>query len=111
MSVLVLVLQLLVGNKSDLSASRVVTFEQGKVRCPFGVSLLGLLPYMCTCLGQEFADARGMTFYETSAKGNYNVEEAFTALAMEIKSKCDLLTFVVPYFTQQLASDALEPTH
>ena len=29
-----------------------------------------------------------MTFFEASAKGNYNVEEAFTALAMEIKSKC-----------------------
>eukprot|EP01051_Picozoa_sp_SAG22_P023556 SAG22_NODE_6129_length_895_cov_1.271357_2_plen_169_part_01 len=52
------VCKLLVGNKSDLSESRVVTFEQGKA----------------------FAEAKGMSFFETSAKGNYNVEESFTAL-------------------------------
>jgi len=57
--------KLLVGNKSDLSSKRAVTFEQGK----------------------EFADSLGIEFVETSAKISTNVEKAFMAMSAQIKAK------------------------
>ena len=60
--------KLLVGNKSDRTADRVVTEEQAK----------------------EFADELGIPFIETSAKSAKNVEEAFLTLATEA------VTYVAP---------------
>lgn len=58
--------KLLVGNKSDRTADRVVTEDQAK----------------------EFADELGIVFLETSAKSAKNVEEAFLTMAGElIKAK------------------------
>ncbi|KAH9256634.1 Ras-like GTP-binding protein YPT1 [Batrachochytrium salamandrivorans] len=57
--------KLLVGNKSDLTAKRQVTYEQAK----------------------EFADSLGMEFIETSAKQSSNVDRAFTTIATEIKAR------------------------
>ncbi|GAA5893708.1 hypothetical protein JCM6882_007885, partial [Rhodosporidiobolus microsporus] len=37
--------------------------------------------------GQELADELGLRFLETSAKSNINVEQAFFALASDIKSR------------------------
>lgn len=54
--------KLLVGNKSDRTADRVVTEEQAK----------------------EFADELGIPFIETSAKSSKNVEEAFLTMAGEL---------------------------
>jgi len=54
--------KLLVGNKSDRTADRVVTSEQAKA----------------------FADELGIAFLETSAKSAKNVEEAFLTLAGEL---------------------------
>jgi Ras-related protein Rab-1A len=54
--------KLLVGNKSDRTADRVVTEEQAK----------------------EFADELGIPFIETSAKSAKNVEEAFLTMAGEL---------------------------
>ena len=54
--------KLLVGNKSDRTADKVVTAEQAK----------------------EFADELGIGFLETSAKSAKNVEEAFLTLAVEL---------------------------
>ena len=59
------VVKLLVGNKSDLEASRQVKTEEGK----------------------NLADSLGIKFLETSAKDAINVEKAFTTLSNEIKSK------------------------
>lgn len=58
-------MKLLVGNKSDLEASRQVKTEEGKA----------------------LADSLGIKFLETSAKDAVNVEKAFTTLSTEIKSK------------------------
>jgi len=54
--------KLLIGNKSDRSTDKVVTFEQAK----------------------EFADDIGVPFLETSAKSAANVEEAFLTMASEL---------------------------
>lgn len=57
--------KLLVGNKSDLTARRVVSYETGKA----------------------FADEIGIPFMETSAKGATNVEQAFMAMTGAIKKR------------------------
>ncbi|KAJ8900316.1 hypothetical protein K2173_024956 [Erythroxylum novogranatense] len=57
--------KLLVGNKSDLTANKVVSYEAGKA----------------------FADEIGIPFMETSAKDSTNVEQAFMAMASAIKDR------------------------
>jgi Ras-related protein Rab-1A len=57
--------KLLVGNKSDLTAKRAVSFDQAK----------------------EFADSLGIEFIETSAKNSTNVEKAFMMMASQIKTR------------------------
>lgn len=57
--------KLLVGNKSDLTAKRQVSYEQAK----------------------EFADSMNMEFIETSAKQASNVDLAFTKIATQIKNR------------------------
>ena len=57
--------KLLVGNKSDLTAKRQVTYEQAK----------------------EFADSMNMEFLETSAKAASNVDRAFLTIATQIKNR------------------------
>mmetsp|Transcript_6410 Transcript_6410/g.8118 ORF Transcript_6410/g.8118 Transcript_6410/m.8118 type:complete len:204 (-) Transcript_6410:1142-1753(-) len=56
---------LLVGNKSDLTSKKVVSYEAAK----------------------EFADSVKMEFLETSAKNATNVEKAFMAMAQQIKKR------------------------
>ncbi|OEH76258.1 hypothetical protein cyc_06803 [Cyclospora cayetanensis] len=62
--------KLLVGNKSDLTAKKVVSYEEGK----------------------ELADSCNIRFIETSAKSAQNVEEAFHIMASEIKARVQELT-------------------
>ncbi|KAG8943660.1 GTP-binding protein [Tulasnella sp. 424] len=57
--------KILVGNKCDWEAKRMVTREQG----------------------QELADELGIKFFETSAKYNVGVEEVFFTLARDIKTR------------------------
>jgi Ras-related protein Rab-1A len=57
--------KLLVGNKSDLTANKVVPTETAKA----------------------FADEMGIPFMETSAKNAINVEQAFMAMAASIKDR------------------------
>ncbi|MED6184912.1 Ras- protein RABD2a [Stylosanthes scabra] len=57
--------KLLVGNKSDLTANRVVSYETAKA----------------------FADEIGIPFMETSAKDSTNVEQAFMAMSAAIKNR------------------------
>ncbi|XP_057968991.1 ras-related protein RIC1 isoform X1 [Malania oleifera] len=57
--------KLLVGNKCDLTANKVVSYETAKA----------------------FADEIGIPFLETSAKSSTNVEEAFMTMAAEIKNR------------------------
>eukprot|EP01100_Stratorugosa_tubuloviscum_P002194 TRINITY_DN1499_c3_g1_i1.p1 TRINITY_DN1499_c3_g1~~TRINITY_DN1499_c3_g1_i1.p1 ORF type:complete len:201 (+),score=101.40 TRINITY_DN1499_c3_g1_i1:134-736(+) len=55
---------MLIGNKSDLSVQREVTFEEAS----------------------RFAEENSMMFIETSAKSNTNVSEVFYQLASQIKA-------------------------
>ncbi|RDX65222.1 Ras-related protein RABD2a, partial [Mucuna pruriens] len=57
--------KLLVGNKSDLTGNRVVSYDTAK----------------------EFADQIGIPFMETSAKDATNVEDAFMAMSAAIKNR------------------------
>ena len=57
--------KLLVGNKADLVDKRVVETQEAK----------------------EFADSIGISFLETSAKSNKNVEEAFIQMTKQIKDR------------------------
>jgi Ras-related protein Rab-1A len=59
------VIKLLVGNKSDLQSKKVVSYDEAK----------------------QLADSMGLILLETSAKNAHNVEQAFTKMANEIKSK------------------------
>uniref|UniRef100_K7L170 Uncharacterized protein n=1 Tax=Glycine max TaxID=3847 RepID=K7L170_SOYBN len=56
--------KLLVGNKSDMTTNRVVSYDTAK----------------------EFADQIGIPFMETSAKDATNVEDAFMAMSTAIKN-------------------------
>ena len=56
------VYKILVGNKNDMEKERKVSFEKG----------------------MKFADLHGMKFFETSAKENKNVEEAFKEMTKDI---------------------------
>lgn len=56
--------RLLVGNKCDLTAKRVVSYEQAK----------------------EYADSLGIEVIETSAKNATNVEKAFLTMATQIRN-------------------------
>lgn len=57
--------KILIGNKCDWTDKKVITEQQG----------------------QELADELGLRYLETSAKTNINVEEAFFALARDIKAR------------------------
>ncbi len=57
--------RILVGNKSDMEDSRQVSYDEGK----------------------ELAEHYNVRFLETSAKDCKNVEEAFTIMTREIKSR------------------------
>ncbi|XP_045414648.1 ras-related protein Rab-17 [Lemur catta] len=61
------VVVMLVGNKTDLSEEREVTFEEGK----------------------EFAERERLLFMETSAKLNHQVSEVFSAVARELLQRDD----------------------
>jgi len=57
------VMKMIVGNKCDLQSKKVVEFRDAK----------------------EFADTHGIPFFETSAKANQHVEQAFLDLTKAIK--------------------------
>jgi len=87
--------KLLVGNKSDLTSKRAVSYDQAKV-CLSHCSLLLLTPHeshhLTFFMGklssfQEFADSLGIAFIETSAKSSTNVEKAFMTMASQIKER------------------------
>lgn len=62
---------ILVGNKCDLNKSRAVTIDEAK----------------------SLAESYNIDFYETSAKDNVNIEEIFTKMASDIKTKITSETF------------------
>lgn len=61
------VVVMLVGNKTDLSEEREVTFEEGK----------------------EFAESQSLLFMETSARLNHQVTEVFSAIARELLQRAE----------------------
>jgi len=79
--------KLLVGNKSDLAAKRVVSTEQGK----------------------EFADSLGIEFLETSAKTSTNVEQAFLTMASQIKARMKTQPASGPGGAQKVSLNKSQP--
>ncbi|CAN1259166.1 Ras-related protein RABD2b [Linum perenne] len=77
--------KLLVGNKSDLTANRVVPYETAKTQ-PCYLMFTVLLKQLFASL-QAFADEIGIPFMETSAKNAANVEDAFMAMSAAIKTR------------------------
>lgn len=78
--------KLLVGNKVDLEERRVVQHDIAKVCVGFAVlntSSSSLMAYTF----QEFADQLDVPLLETSAKTAAGVEEAFLAMAKQIKER------------------------
>ena len=57
--------RILIGNKADMEDARAVSYDEGK----------------------ELSDHYNVRFLETSAKDCKNVEEAFTVMTREIKSR------------------------
>lgn len=65
---------ILVGNKADLAAKRVVSSERGK----------------------ELAKEWGIDFFEASAKENQNVDESFLAVAKKVVANKNYLSNNIP---------------
>ena len=76
--------KLLVGNKSDLTSKRAVSFDEAKVNLILSFILISLTHFS---FAQEFADSLGIEFIETSAKQSTNVEKAFMMMASQIKAR------------------------
>lgn len=98
--------KLLVGNKSDLTANKVVSYETAKVIlslfhlllfCFPGAISSSIIDFVTNCFAlfivavfcceKAFADEIGIPFMETSAKNATNVEQAFMAMAADIKTR------------------------
>lgn len=74
--------KILVGNKSDVpSEKRKVTFEEGR----------------------KLAETYGIPFFETSAKEDQKISDAFTCIAKEIKEK--ILIEVTPVINKPVVLD------
>ena len=87
--------KLLVGNKSDLTDKKVVSYETAKVSfllvsrwCSFNLLKQSLRVLQFNVCTQAFADEIGIPFMETSAKNALNVEQAFMAMSSSIKDRC-----------------------
>lgn len=107
--------KLLVGNKCDLESQRVVSYETAKVmflrlwksfvlKPCFTWSWIIVTSLKCIAdiagvfyFLQAFADEIGIPFMETSAKSATNVEQAFMAMAAEIKNRYCILLLLLPF--------------
>ena len=76
--------RVLIGNKADVEeGDRKVTYAQGNLKIPskiFYISIYQLQFYT----GKALADEFGIKFFETSAKMNTNVDEAFFSMSADI---------------------------
>ncbi|RLN97194.1 hypothetical protein BBJ28_00024397 [Nothophytophthora sp. Chile5] len=88
--------KILVGNKCDVDPSERVRSVSTKllvrVLLPDCCSLLAAGGGCChqavtTKQGQDLADEFGIKFFETSAKSNKNIEEAFRSIAVDIQKR------------------------
>ncbi|KHF97999.1 Ras-related RABD2a -like protein [Gossypium arboreum] len=82
--------KLLAGNKCDLTANKVVSYETAKV---FASLSLGRVVTLCphdiaTFFFQAFANEIGIPFLETSAKDATNVEQAFMDYGFRKEMAC-----------------------
>ncbi len=71
--------KLLVGNKCDLTAERIVDPKKAKVCCNKEKKTNDLSLFL-----QKLADSLNIPYVETSAKNSTNVEQAFKAMIIEI---------------------------
>lgn len=92
--------KLLLGNKADLVEKKVVDFEAAKVRHAEPAAL----PCLHTSVLQEFAAQLHIPILETSAKTSNGVEEAFLAMAKQIKERCALIRYLVVPISCSLAA-------
>lgn len=78
--------KLLVGNKCDLQAKKVVDTATATVSLR-NLKSNFILFMIIFCTKQEYANQLGIPFLETSAKNATNVEQAFLTMAAEIKNR------------------------
>lgn len=84
--------KILIANKCDVDPSERVSWCRTILMCLPTSDEIAHRRHMClqavtTKQGQDLADEFGIKFFETSAKSNLNIDEAFRSIAVDIQKR------------------------